>query len=84
MQNDMNYVPCARGGREVLGVRGQAICLPLQLLREKEPLLGGESCSFSWAASWGRAEIKAPWGQVAMSLPLALGTLPLPGHRAQG
>ena len=29
---------CQGRGGEILGVRGQAICLPLQLLREKGPL----------------------------------------------
>lgn len=41
MQNDRNYVPGARAGREILGMRGQGIYLSLQLLRQKELELWG-------------------------------------------
>lgn len=63
-------------GREIPGVRGQAICLPLQLLREKGPLFWGETCSFWWAASQGKS-----WNQSILG---ASGNVPAPcsGHFA--
>lgn len=70
----MSLVP--GGGREILGVRKQAICLPLQLLRKDGPLLGGESCSFWWAARQGKS-----WNQSILG---AGGNVPAPcsGHFA--